>query len=160
MRMSSPWLVWIIFLWRRLEPQLTFWSNNLNLEVWRVVKVATGHFYFQWIQHMRSILFRQSCTHPHFGILNVISAMLYHQVTPYTGWFFDSLSCLTGPAQVGNWIHLIEKNDTGSAQPALRISFDDILLCNYRVIFKISLKYRYRIFFWKYHTILIMRYAL
>ena len=31
--------------------------------------------------------------------------------------------------------------------PALRISFDDISLCNYRVIFKISLKYRYRIFF-------------
>ena len=30
---------------------------------------------------------------------------------------------------------------------ALRISFDDISLCNYRVIFKISLKYRYRIFF-------------
>ena len=30
--------------------------------------------------------------------------------------------------------------------PALRISFDDILLCNYRVIFKTSLKYRYRIF--------------
>ena len=29
---------------------------------------------------------------------------------------------------------------------ALRISFDDISLCNYRVIFKISLKYRYRIF--------------
>ena len=32
--------------------------------------------------------------------------------------------------------------------PALRISFDDISLCNYRVIFKISLEYRYRIF-WK-----------
>ena len=29
---------------------------------------------------------------------------------------------------------------------ALRISFDDISLCNYRVIFKISLKYWYRIF--------------
>ena len=26
----------------------------------------------------------------------------------------------------------------------LRISFDDISLCNYRIIFKISLKYRYR----------------
>ena len=30
---------------------------------------------------------------------------------------------------------------------ALRISFDDISLCNYRVIFKILLEYRYRIFF-------------
>ena len=30
---------------------------------------------------------------------------------------------------------------------ALRISFDDISLCNYRTIFKILLKYRYRIFF-------------
>ena len=34
-------------------------------------------------------------------------------------------------------------------QSALRISFDDISLCNYRIIFKISLKYRYRIFFEK-----------
>ena len=31
--------------------------------------------------------------------------------------------------------------------PALRISFDDISLYNYRVIFQISLKYQYRIFF-------------
>ena len=31
--------------------------------------------------------------------------------------------------------------------PALRISFDDISLCNCRVILKISLKYQYRIFF-------------
>ena len=31
--------------------------------------------------------------------------------------------------------------------PALRISFDDISLSNYRIIFKISYKYRYRIFF-------------
>ena len=30
---------------------------------------------------------------------------------------------------------------------SLRISFDDISFCRYRVIFKISLKYRYRIFF-------------
>ena len=30
---------------------------------------------------------------------------------------------------------------------ALRILFDDISLCNYRVIFKISLRYRYCIFF-------------
>ena len=29
-------------------------------------------------------------------------------------------------------------------RPALRISFVDISLCNYRIIFKISLKYRYR----------------
>ena len=33
------------------------------------------------------------------------------------------------------------------SHPALTISFDDISLCNYRIIFKISLKYRYRIFF-------------
>ena len=45
-----------------------------------------------------------------------MSAMLYHLITPYAGWFFDNSSCLTGPAQVGNWIYLIEKNDTGSAQ--------------------------------------------
>ena len=58
-------------------------------------------------------------------------------------------SCLY-PACHSRWI----------STPALRISFDDILLCNYCVIFKILLKYRYRIFFWKYHTILKMRYAL
>ena len=29
-------------------------------------------------------------------------------------------------------------------EPALTISFDDISLCNYRIIFKISLKYRFR----------------
>ena len=32
-------------------------------------------------------------------------------------------------------------------EAALRISFDDISLSNYRIIFKISYKYRYRIFF-------------
>ena len=32
-------------------------------------------------------------------------------------------------------------------QTALRISFDDISLSNYRIILKISYKYRYRIFF-------------
>ena len=31
--------------------------------------------------------------------------------------------------------------------PALRISFDDISLSNYRIIFKISYQYRYRIYF-------------
>ena len=43
---------------------------------------------------------------------------------------------------------------------ALCISFDDISLCNYRIILKMLLKYRYRVFFWKYLTILILRHAL
>ena len=40
----------------------------------------------------------------------------------------------------------------------LRISFDDISFCRYRVIFKISLKYRYRIFFENITRYLIMKY--
>jgi len=47
--------------------------------------------------------------------------------------------------------------DWGS-QAALRISFDDISFCRYRVIFKISLKYRYRIFFENITRYLIMKY--
>ena len=42
--------------------------------------------------------------------------------------------------------------------PALRISFDDISFCRYRVIFEISLKYRYRIFFENITRYLIMKY--
>ena len=40
-----------------------------------------------------------------------------------------------------------------SLLPALRISLDDISFCNYHVFFKISLKYRYRIFFTISHNI-------
>ena len=50
------------------------------------------------------------------------------------------------------WVHL------AGAQPTLRISFDDISFCRYRVIFKISLKYRYRIFFGHITRYLIMKY--
>ena len=45
-----------------------------------------------------------------------------------------------------------------AARTTLRISFDDISFCRYRVIFKISLKYRYRIFLENITRYLIMKY--
>ena len=43
-------------------------------------------------------------------------------------------------------------------ESALRISFDDISFSRYRVIFKISLKYRYRIFLENITRYLIIKY--
>ena len=46
----------------------------------------------------------------------------------------------------------------GGSETTLRISFDDISFCRYPVIFKISLKYRYRIVFENITRYFIMKY--
>ena len=51
-----------------------------------------------------------------------------------------------------------DSNNGPLSDPALRISFDDISFCRYRVIFKISFKYHYRIFFENITRYLIMKY--
>ena len=58
--------------------------------------------------------------------------------------FCAALAALYQPLVIGS--STLRFQTTG-VWPALRISFDDISFCNYRVFFKILLKYRYRIFF-------------
>ena len=66
-------------------------------------------------------------------------------------WHFEILNY-----NILKW--LIGNNFWLMIQPALRISFDDISFCRYCVIFKISLKYCYRIFFENITQYLIMKY--
>ena len=68
---------------------------------------------------------------------------------------FQDFLPLRVPEPSHPWNHLLACLQLGSA---LRISFDDISFCRYRVIFKISLKYRYRIFFENITRYLIMKY--
>ena len=73
----------------------------------------------------------------------------------YGGAAVNGVVTLAGEAAVGGvgllagacWLFSKMGEKEKEERTALRISFDDISLCNYRVIFKISLKYRYRILF-------------